>query len=75
MVYRLVIIVLLVLAELPVDAATSKGVILANELSGRPWRTLEVVATGANPEHFGRLSVDLPWSFRKRNPAIRWSSS
>jgi hypothetical protein len=36
MLYRLLIFVFLVLAAMPVDAATLKGVILANELSGGP---------------------------------------
>ena len=67
MLYRLLIIVLLALAELPVDAATLKGVILANELSGQPMKNVGVVADGANPttsEDYGRFTLEFP----QKNP-------
>jgi hypothetical protein len=49
MLCRLVIIVLLILADLRVHAATLKGVILENELSGPPMANVEVDAiTGTN---------------------------
>jgi tetratricopeptide (TPR) repeat protein len=67
MLSRLLIIVFLVLAKLPVDAATLKGVILANELSGPPIAKVGVVADGANPttsEDFGRFTLEFP----QKNP-------
>ncbi len=53
MLYRLLIIVFLLLAELPVDAetlkgATLKGVILANELSGPPMENVGIDAISGN---------------------------
>ena len=61
--YILLIIVLLGLAKLPVEAATLKGVILANELSGPPIADIGIVADGANPdtsEDFGRFTLEFP---------------
>jgi tetratricopeptide (TPR) repeat protein len=62
--YRLLILALLVLAELPVDAATTlKGVILANEVGGSPIADVPVVADGANPtvsESLGRFTLEFP---------------
>jgi tetratricopeptide (TPR) repeat protein len=61
--YILLIIVLLVLAKLPVEAAELKGVILANELSGPPIADVGIVADGANPdtsEDFGRFTLEFP---------------
>jgi len=66
MLYRLVITILLV-AALPVNAATLKGVIRANEEGGEPMPNVPIVADGANPttsESFGRFTLE----FRNKNP-------
>jgi hypothetical protein len=64
MLYRLVIIILLVLAELPVDAATLKGVILANELNGPPMENVGVDAiSGTNltsSDLSGKFTLEFP---------------
>ncbi len=64
MLYRLLIIVLLILAELPVDAATLKGVILANELSGPPIENVGVDAiSGTNltiSDLSGKFTLEFP---------------
>jgi tetratricopeptide (TPR) repeat protein len=64
MLYRLLIIVLLVLAELPVDAAILKGVILANELSGSPIENVGVDAiSGTNltiSDLSGKFTLEFP---------------
>src|ERR1700756_2247473 len=60
---RLSIFVLLMLAALPVDAATLKGVIRVNEVTGQPMENIEVIADGANPatsESFGRFTLNFP---------------
>jgi tetratricopeptide (TPR) repeat protein len=51
------------LAALPVDAATLKGVIRVNEVTGQPMENIEVIADGANPatsESFGRFTLNFP---------------
>jgi hypothetical protein len=61
MLCRLVIIVLLVLVDLRVHAATLKGVILENELSGPPMPNVVVAALGANPtasDSLGQFILD-----------------
>jgi tetratricopeptide (TPR) repeat protein len=64
MLYRLLIIILLVLAELPVDAATLKGVILANELNGPPMENVGVDAiSGTNltsSDLSGKFTLEFP---------------
>jgi tetratricopeptide (TPR) repeat protein len=63
MLYRLLIIVLLALAELPADAATLKGVILANELSGPPMENVGVDAIGTNrtmSDLSGKFTLEFP---------------
>ena len=64
MLYRLLIIVLLVLAKMPVDAATLKGVILANELSGSPSENVAVDAiSGTNltvSDLSGKFTLEFP---------------
>jgi hypothetical protein len=46
---RLAIISFLLYAALPLEAATLKGVILANELSGPPMENVEVDAVSQDP--------------------------
>jgi hypothetical protein len=58
-------IVLLALAGLPVDAATLKGVIRANEESGEPMPNVEVAdeAQTTNPsvaDDLGRFTLEFP---------------
>jgi hypothetical protein len=64
MLYRLLIIVLLVLAKMPVDAATLKGVILANELSDSPSENVAVDAiSGTNltvSDLSGKFTLEFP---------------
>jgi hypothetical protein len=67
MLKRFLIIFLLLLAELPANSATLKGIILTNELSGQPMSKVWVVADGANPtksEDFGRFTLKFP----QKNP-------
>src|SRR5215469_18802949 len=64
MLYRLIIIVLLVLAKTPLNAATLKGVILANELSGSPMENVGVNAvSGTNltaSDLSGKFTLEFP---------------
>jgi len=64
MLARLFIIMLLLLASLPVDGATLKGVTLANELSGSPIDNVEVDATsGTNhteSDSSGKFNLEFP---------------
>src|SRR5208283_3548846 len=64
MLYRLLIIVLLVLAKMSVNAATLKGVILANELSGSPSENVGVDAiSGTNltiSDLSGKFTLEFP---------------
>jgi tetratricopeptide (TPR) repeat protein len=64
MLSRLSLIFLLVLADLPVEAVTLRGVILANELSGPPMENVEVDATsGTNhtvSDSSGKFTLDFP---------------
>src|SRR5262245_51246201 len=63
MFYRLVIFVLLVLADLPIDAATLKGLILVNELSGPPMENVGVDAIGTNrtiSDLSGKFTLEFP---------------
>ena len=64
MLYRLLIIVLLVLAKMSVDAATLKGVILTNELSGSPSENVGVDAiSGTNltiSDLSGKFTLEFP---------------
>jgi hypothetical protein len=60
---RLVIIVLLVLADLRVHAAALKGVILANEVGGSPMANVLVAADGTNQtvsDAWGRFALEFP---------------
>jgi hypothetical protein len=64
---RLSIIVLLILPALPVDAATLKGVIRANEMRGEPMPNVPIDADGANPttsDSFGKFTLEFP----QKNP-------
>jgi tetratricopeptide (TPR) repeat protein len=58
------IIVFLLRAALPIDAATLKGVVLANELSGPPMENIEVDAiSGANhteSDSSGKFTLEFP---------------
>lgn len=58
------IIVFLLRAGLPIDAATLKGVVLANELSGPPMENIEVDAiSGANhteSDSSGKFTLEFP---------------
>ena len=62
--YRFLVIVFLVLAKVPLDAATLKGVILANELSGSPMENVGVNAlSGTNlttSDLFGKFTLEFP---------------
>jgi len=64
MLHSLLIIILLGLAELPVDAATLKGAILANELSGPPMENVGVDAiSGTNltiSDLYGKFTLKFP---------------
>jgi hypothetical protein len=63
MLCRLVIIVLLVLVDLRVHAATLEGVILENALGGRPMPNVQVEAVGTNPtvsDSLGRFTLKFP---------------
>jgi hypothetical protein len=56
--------VFLLRAALPIDAATLKGVVLANELSGPPMENIEVDAiSGANhteSDSSGKFTLEFP---------------
>jgi hypothetical protein len=64
MLSRLLILLLLFLAVLPVDVATFKGVILANELSGSPIENVGVDAlSGTNlttSDLCGKFTLEFP---------------
>lgn len=64
MLSRLSIIFLLALADLPVEAATLKGVILANELSGPSMENIEIdAASGTNhtvSDSSGKFTLEFP---------------
>jgi hypothetical protein len=63
MFYRLVIIILFALADLPVYAATLEGEILANEIGGSPMADVSVRADGGNPttsDVWGRFALEFP---------------
>jgi hypothetical protein len=63
MLSRLSAIFMLLLGALPVNAATLKGVIRANEVGGQPMANVPVAADGANPttsESFGKFTLEFP---------------
>ena len=74
MLYRLLIFVLLVLAKLPVDAATLKGVILANELNGPPIENVGVDAISGTNLTIRIYPGNSLWSSRKGESATRCAS-
>ncbi|MGA8657615.1 MAG: tetratricopeptide repeat protein [Chthoniobacterales bacterium] len=64
MLLRLSILLLFALSGSPLNAATLKGAILADELGGKPMANVQVTAAdGANPtvsDSFGRFTLDFP---------------
>jgi tetratricopeptide (TPR) repeat protein len=67
MLCRSISVAIFVLAALPDDAATLKGVIRANEMRGEPMANVPVAADGANPtisDSFGKFTLEFP----RRNP-------